>query len=109
MQWGEKDEGLYVGQWKGGAAHGKGTSVTGIGDFWVGQWKNGARNGLGSWHELTGKAHFGAYVCTRLRACMRVSLKRFRVLYCSFGHYVFSNSLPLALILPFRVHVRACV
>ena len=92
MQWGEKDEGLYVGQWKGGAAHGKGTSVTGIGDFWVGQWENGARNGLGSWHELTGKAHFGAYAygCARARACMRVSINRFLVLCCSFESCLFS-------------------
>jgi hypothetical protein len=58
---------MYYGQWKNGAAHGKGTSVNSKGDYFIGDWVKGARDGPGLWTEETGKVHRGSWVKNKLK------------------------------------------
>ena len=56
-----RDGGKYVGQWKDGKEHGKGTMTWDDGGKYVGQWKDGKEHGKGTITWADGKKYVGKF------------------------------------------------
>ena len=56
------DNGYYVGDFKNGKMHGKGTFCWNIGDKYEGEWKNGYQSGVGTYHYSNGDKYVGTWL-----------------------------------------------